>query len=317
MAPADRHRGGPPPLLRGGAALAMALVMVLALALLAPAPAPALAAAAGSMPPSSTTTTTTTTTTIPEPHPFVHSFDAAALPARPSSPDPLVRYRWDRSVNRTELQLYLASPLAWDDAGPGPGPGPGPPLPAFREVLEAGEGSDGGGGGGDPAAAAAVAGIDVLGAGTVRLDFGTELAGWFEFELEVGEEAEGEVEEVVLRHLTCALSEFGAPLPEKAARPVRYGASSYRLETNDGLYEGVRYVFLTYAPSWHRGQEEGEGLPLFRIVRPRVVAQVRPVAYSATYGETDAALAKIWYSAAYGVRLNMHAHDFGTGEHIC
>ena len=107
------------------------------------------------------------------------------------------------------------------------------------------------------------------------------------------------------------------PLPEKAARPVRYGASSYRLETNDGLYEGVRYVFLTYAPSWHRGQEEGKGLPLFRIVRPRVVAQVRPVAYSATYGEADAALAKIWYSAAYGVRLNMHAHDFGTGEHIC
>ena len=232
-----------------------------------------------------------------------------------------MRYRWDRSVNRTELQLYLASPLAWDDAGSGPGPGPGPPLPAFREVLEAGEGSDGGGGGGgDPAAAAAVSGIDVLGAGTVRLDFGTELAGWFEFELEVGEEAGGEVEveEVVLRHLTCALSEFGAPLPEKAARPVRYGASSYRLETNDGLYEGVRYVFLTYAPSWHRGQEEGgEGLPLFRIVRPRVVAQVRPVAYSATYGEADAALAKIWYSAAYGVRLNMHAHDFGTGEHIC
>eukprot|EP01050_Picozoa_sp_SAG11_P019066 SAG11_NODE_2979_length_2795_cov_1.494807_3_plen_83_part_00 len=41
---------------------------------------------------------------VPEPFEFMHGAEPTALPARPASPDPLVRYAWDSSVVSTTLQ---------------------------------------------------------------------------------------------------------------------------------------------------------------------------------------------------------------------
>ena len=65
-------------------------------------------------------------TAQPEPYPYLHHCNATALPSRPLSPDPLVRYRWDGDeydgeyggdadggFDPKKLQIYASPPESW------------------------------------------------------------------------------------------------------------------------------------------------------------------------------------------------------------
>jgi len=224
---------------------------------------------------------------IPEPYPYLHSYNATALPSRPLSPDPLVTYKWNDDVDQSQLQLYDSYPVRAQWAAVDP-------LQSSFEVLSRED---------DAAGAAGTAGnnmhVEISGGGTLTLDFGTERSGWFEFD------SSASLTDDVLRYLTCSLSEYNLPLKEKTKRPVRYNNTHFRLETNDELYEGIRFAFVTFDPP--RGMDAR-----FALSNLRVVSQIRPVSYAAHYSSSDELLTKVWYTGAYGVRLNMHRDDFGT-----
>jgi alpha-L-rhamnosidase len=87
--------------------------------------------------------------------------------------------------------------------------------------------------------------VTVLTNGAFVVDFGVESAGWIEFDSpDLGDPAAAGV--------TMTVSEYNQPLPPLALVetksptpvPVRYGQTSYRLELNPELYEGVRFGFM-------------------------------------------------------------------------
>ena len=240
---------------------------------------------------------------LPEPYPHLHRCNSTALPSRPLSPDPLVRYQWQADENEdgrhgsfdhSELQLYDSPPVGWTSD----------PPHAFRVTWtsSAGEPKVDSSGGGSSVHANVNVQVDVLAPGILTLDFGVERAGWLEFNSEdLGDK------ETMLSCLKCSLSEYDQPLAVKTKMPVKYGNSSYRLETNSVLYEVIRFAFVMFDPP-----------PMLKITHPirltnlRVVGQIRPVSYASYYSSPDRMLTKVWYTGAYGVRLNMHQNDFGT-----
>lgn len=140
--------------------------------------------------------------------------------------------------------------------------------------------------------------ITVTGDCDLMFDFGQVNAAWLEFECK---DLEAEVE--------CSISEFNEPArfnlgsehPEKTAAPARYG-NTYRLELNRELYEGVRYAWIH----------------LRNVTKPchlshvRLVCQTKPVNYEGSFECNDSTLSRIWYTAAYTVRLNLLKDYFGA-----
>ncbi|RPI43250.1 MAG: hypothetical protein EHM46_04260, partial [Bacteroidetes bacterium] len=109
--------------------------------------------------------------------------------------------------------------------------------------------------------------------------------------------------------VTMSISEYNAPaiLNEGAQNriktlvPVRYG-NTYRLELNDALFEGVRFGWIHvigFGKEWH-------------IDRVRLVCQVKPVNYRGNFSCSDTLLTRIWYTGAYGVKLNLLKDYFGA-----
>ena len=140
--------------------------------------------------------------------------------------------------------------------------------------------------------------ITVTGACDLRFDFGQVNAGWLEFECDA---LTGEV--------ACSISEFNEPAvfnagsqhPRKTLAPTRYG-KTFRLELNRELYEGVRYAWI-HVKSVDKS---------FRIKNVRLVCQTKPVNYEGRFDSNDATLNRIWYTAAYTVRLNLLKDYFGA-----
>ena len=229
---------------------------------------------------------------IPEPYQHLHHCNSTALPSRPLSPDPLARYSWEHNgkFDHSELQLYDSLPVSWT----------ADPPHAFRVPRAT-------------SAESKVASIgvhsnihvDILAPGMLTLDFGVERAGWFEFDSnDLGDDE-------MLKYLKCSLSEYDQPLEDKTKMPVRYGTNNYRLETNTELYEGIRFVFVMFDPPSTDSKLHRITYPI-RLTNVRVVSQICPVSYASYYSSPDNLLTKVWYSGAYGVRLNMHKDDFGT-----
>jgi hypothetical protein len=93
----------------------------------------------------------------------------------------------------------------------------------------------------------------------------------------------------------------GAQNRFKTKPPVKYG-NTYRLELNDMLYEGVRYGFIhvrSFTAAWH-------------IQNIRLVCQIKPTNYEGSFSCNNAMLTKIWYTGAYGVKLNLLKDYFGA-----
>jgi len=136
--------------------------------------------------------------------------------------------------------------------------------------------------------------ITVKAAGSIRFDFGVESAAWLEFD---SPDCNGSVE--------MSISEYNeVPLHAglvKTKAPVKHG-NTYRLELNEELYEGVRFGWI-HARSLDKP---------WRITAVRLVCQAKPANYEGSFSCSDPLLTRIWYTSAYGVRLNLLKDYFGA-----
>ena len=138
----------------------------------------------------------------------------------------------------------------------------------------------------------------VTGDCNLMFDFGQVNAGWLEFECDN-----------LPADVTCSISEFNEPArfnigsehPVKTATPIQYG-NTYRLELNKQLYEGVRYAWI------HLKHVTGK----LTIKNVRLICQTKPVNYEGSFECNDSTLNRIWYTAAYTVRLNLLKDYFGA-----
>ncbi|MCL5945888.1 MAG: hypothetical protein M1472_03415, partial [Planctomycetes bacterium] len=134
----------------------------------------------------------------------------------------------------------------------------------------------------------------VKGAGSICVDFGVESAGWLEFD---SPDCSGAVQ--------MSVSEFNKPplpaAPGTTKAPVKHG-NTFRLELNPELYEGVRFGWIhvrRFSKPWH-------------ITAVRAVCQIKPTNYQGGFSCSDPMLTRIWYTAAYTVKLNLLKHSFGS-----
>ena len=140
--------------------------------------------------------------------------------------------------------------------------------------------------------------IVVSGDCDLMFDFGQVNAGWLEFECTN-----------MNADVTCSISEFNEPAifnagsehPLKTLAPKRYG-NTYRLELNKQLYEGVRYAWIHLRKVEHK----------ITIKKVKLVCQTKPVNYEGSFSCNDTTLNRIWYTAAYTVRLNLLKDYFGA-----
>ena len=216
-------------------------------------------------------------TQVPEPFPELHDYNKTGNPPRPLSPDPLVRYTWSAKTNLSKLQIYrvVDRPEKYD-VKPACAVSGIEPLSLANNLTSKFE-------------------IAIEAEGTLMIDWGVERAAWFEFvSPDLNNSADGHT-------VTASVSEYNKPYPGKTKPLTKYG-TTYRLETNDELYEGVRFTWIHFpSPSkpWH-------------ITSISLVAKVKPVNYTGSFTSSDDTLTESWYTGAYGVRLNMESDGFNS-----
>lgn len=197
-------------------------------------------------------------------------------PTNPLSPDPLLTYRWGTGVNTSALQIYDMLPISVSVT-------PGTPSSSFTN-LQSLVNADGN------------ASVTVNGAGGFMVDIGVESASWLEFD-------SPDLLAADLANIQLSVSEWTEEYIGKILVPKQYN-TTYRLETNDQLYEGVRFgfFFMKAPPSQP-----------FTISAVRAVSQAKPVNYTGSFSASgDDLLTQIWYTAAYTVRLNLEADYFAA-----
>ena len=158
---------------------------------------------------------------------------------------------------------------------------------------------------GYPSLTTANASVVVSGAGSLMLAYGVESAAWVEFD-------SADLLPADLARVTLAISEYSeygiTNLGPKVGVPVPHarggGVTTYRLELNPGLYEGVAFAWLsvnaTPSAPWH-------------ITALRLVCQARPANWGGSFSATgDAALSRGWYAGAYTVKVNLLPDQFGS-----
>jgi alpha-L-rhamnosidase len=209
----------------------------------------------------------------PAPEPYLYTNGSFKGTAVPESPDPLVAYRWDSTKASDDLQIYILKPKQVITSNP-----------ASFENIESlpGESPE----------------VTVRGTGSIRVDFGQVNAAWLEFD---SDDKHGKVEMSISEYNQPAVVNDGAQNRFKTKEPVRYG-NTYRLELNDQLYEGVRYGWIhvrSFDTIWH-------------IKNIRLVCQIKPTNYEGSFSCSDTMLTRIWYTGAYGVKLNLLKDYFGA-----
>jgi hypothetical protein len=151
---------------------------------------------------------------VPEPYPKLAGGSFSG-PAVPESPDPLVAYRWSAPKASDGLEIYTLKPVALQSDVP----------KAFSHLDSlTGEHPN----------------VTVNGAGSIRMDFGQENAGWLEFD---SPDLDGHVEMSISEYNEPARVMTGPANPIKTKVPRKYG-NTYRLELNSELYEGVRFGWI-------------------------------------------------------------------------
>lgn len=143
--------------------------------------------------------------------------------------------------------------------------------------------------------------VKVTGPCDIRLDFGQVNAGWLEFECS---------DPAVAGSIECSISEFNEPAvfnagsqhPHKTAAPQVDGKTC-TLVLNNELYEGVRYAWIHVRTVPKK--------PLY-ISNIRLVCQTKPTNYEGSFNSDSDILNRIWYTAAYTVRLNFLKDYFGA-----
>lgn len=183
-----------------------------------------------------------------------------------ASPDPLVAYRWEKPTADDPLEIFIRRPVS-----------------VWSSKAENFSGLD--------TLTAEKTAVQVSGPGCIRMDFGVEFAGWLEID---ASDFSGELTLGVSEYNQPAIVNQGPQSPFKTAKPVKYG-DTYRLELNSELYEGVRFGFITIT-KFERP---------FTITAVRLVCQTKPVNYEGSFASDNELLNKIWYTAAYDVRVNL------------
>lgn len=136
---------------------------------------------------------------------------------------------------------------------------------------------------------------------SIMLDWGVERAAWLE--LTSPDDLSAKSTNVKVR---AALSEFNIPYPGKTEPLVLYGNQTYRLETNEELYEGVRFTWLMFD-----FESSTTNVPI-QISNISLVAKVKPINYTGHFSSSSDLLTQAWYTGAYSVRLNMDEHYFNS-----
>jgi hypothetical protein len=232
----------------------------------------------------------------PEPYAFMHGAQPTALPPRPASPDPLVRYKWDSSVDSTTLQQMAITAA----------------VAVHAEPASAFEGLDSLTGGG-------AVNVLVKAPGWVRLDYGLERPAWLEG-ISADLSATGQA-----HLLNASISEYDEPYDTKEEPVKTYSDHTFRLETqhpshDKQLYEGVRFAWLCFAVAcpWTGGDAAPAPVVIPPVVKPwrltalRLVAKFQPVSYTGSFSSSDVRLERVWYTGAYGIRSNFQGNDFGS-----
>lgn len=202
---------------------------------------------------------------IQEPYSYLTGSGFSGKPQK-YSPDPLVAYQWAKSAPEDELELFLQSPVLIQTS----------PSNHFKQIETESE---------------PVGQILVTGPGRILLDFGTEFAGWLEID---SPNLSGDITLGISEYHQPAFVNQGPRSPSKTAVPIKYG-NTYRLELNEELYEGVRFGFIQIR---HFHQP-------FQITAIRLVCQAKPVNYKGSFHCDNEMLNRIWYTAAYTVRVNL------------
>ncbi len=209
----------------------------------------------------------------PAPQPYSYLTANNTGVTNPLSPDPLINWQWDTIHENDNLQIYTLRPVK---------------VSADKPASFENTGS----------AVRAGTRITVKGTGDLMFDFGQENAAWLEFD---SKDLDGQVEMSISEYTEPAVVNTGAQNRIKTNIPVKYG-NTYRLELNKELYEGVRYGWIhvrTWSKEWH-------------IDNIRLVCQVKPVNYKGSFSSNDSMLTRIWYTGAYGVKLNLLKDFFGA-----
>ena len=193
---------------------------------------------------------------------------AGSLPGSHLSPDPLVNCSWPAGTSDDGLQLYTVPPKIVDTQTPSSFVG--------LDTLVHGGGTGS---------------VEVRGAGTFRIDFGAEFAGWIELTSDDMPLA------VATNGLWLGISEDNAQRPTKTKLPVAHAGGVWRLETNALVYEGVRFGFITVGD---------DGGATWHITSVLGVAQTLPVRYTGAFdAPSSPVLTKVWWTGAYCPKLNM------------
>lgn len=212
------------------------------------------------------------TSPITEPYAYV-SQGSFSGPEQPYSPDPLVGYRWDNPLADDNLEIFLRRPASVSSKTPGNFIG----MQSLTSEAVS---------------------VEVTGEGSIMLDFGTEFAGWLEID---SPDLSGSITLGVSEYNAPAFVNSGPQSPSKTAAPVKYG-NTYRLELNSELYEGARFGFINVT----------KFVSTFHITGVRLVCQTKPVNYNGSFDSDNEMLNRIWYTAAYDVRMNLKKDYFAA-----
>ena len=219
-----------------------------------------------------------------EPYPFINKEYMTGETNR-YSPDPLYGMRWPFPTAESGLEVMVRRPVrAWTDTPE--------VFEGYQRLSQNRLEND-----------EAPCCMRVQGEGMLCLDFGTECAGWLEAD---SPSSEGGFLLGISEYNQPAFVNSGPKSPAKTAKPVRYpqpdGSCTYRLELNEELYEGVRFGFLF---------AEKTKEP-FQITDIRLICQVKPVNYEGAFSCDSEVMNRIWYTAAYSVRVNLRQDYFSA-----
>jgi len=218
----------------------------------------------------------------PEPYPSLSDYNPHGQPPVPLSPDPLVSYTWSpATTNASHLQSYRLTQSRHEFIHRKIWP------KSAVTVLENGS-------------------IQIHDTVTIQWDWGVERAAWFEVMVQLQQLQDFDERDWKME---MALSEFNSVYPGKRRVPQQYPntttasrSSTYRLETNDELYEGVRFTWLfvtakTKSKSMFvQGYDDSTTTqPLLLTLKDAsIVSKIKPISYTGKFASSCPRLAQIW-----------------------
>lgn len=209
----------------------------------------------------------------PAPQPYEYLTASPVGEKVPHSPDKMLHWQWENPKADDELEIYTLKPVSAVSDAP----------ESFDNLSTLTKKSSN---------------VLVQGTGSIMLDFGQVNAAWLEFD---SKDLSGEVTMSISEYNEPAILNEGAQNRIKTKAPIKYG-DTYRLELNSEFFEGVRFGWIhvnSFEKEWH-------------INNVRLVCQIKPVNYRGSFSCSDSLLTKIWYTGAYGVKLNLLKDYFGA-----